>query len=292
MAYSTQTRKGKSVVWMGSDGFQNSISAVNIEDGKIINTFKLDVPPQAQGDWESMSIGPCDDSKGTKSCIYIGNMGNNLADFCHDQNCQTGRPLVYIYKLEEPDINAFYDLNSSLQVATLVINFKKSGFPTNRANSESLFVDHVGDEAGGKAGDLYFITKFETRRDLQRVVKISVDSHENLSPGSSSNVPFAAVGKVSQDATWTDATMNRKGNLIAVRSWNKIFFYPRDESQTVEDALGGMACPFVSSTVMRKSQDQFESVTFMPFPYYAEASECLNKKACELTITRYELSFD
>ena len=124
---------------MGSDGFQNSISAVNVEDEKIINTYKLDVPPQAQGDWESMSIGPCD-SKGTKSCIYIGNTGNNLAEFCLDQNCHTGRPLVYIYKLEEPDINAFNDLNSSLQVATLVVNFKKSGFPTNRANSESLFV--------------------------------------------------------------------------------------------------------------------------------------------------------
>mmetsp|Transcript_9914 Transcript_9914/g.14317 ORF Transcript_9914/g.14317 Transcript_9914/m.14317 type:complete len:421 (+) Transcript_9914:32-1294(+) len=289
MAYSNQTQQGNPVVWMGSDGFQNSISVVNLSLGTIINTYKLDVPAEAQADWESLTVGPCD-STGTKSCIYIGNKGNNPANFCTDQNCKFGRELVSIYKLEEPNISKVYD-SSPLKVATLVISYAGTNFPTSRADSESLIVDHVGDKAGGKAGDLYFITKFVTRRDLERVGKISVESHQNLSPGSSLTVPVTAVASFLEEHTWTDATMNREGNLIAVRASNNIYFFPRDQSQTVKDALQGTPCPFVSATVMRQNQTQFESVTFLPFPYYAEASECSNEIACDLSITRYKLVF-
>jgi len=290
MAYSNQTYKGKTVVWMGSDGFQNSISAVDIENGVVVNSYKLDITFQDKGDWESLSVGPCY-SYGTNQCIYIGNMGNNRADLCTDTDCQTGRAEVYIYKLKEPNINEIYD-SSSLPVATLIIRYAKSNFPTNRANSESLFIDHTGDKMGGKPGDLYFITKFRSREDLQRVGKISVDLHGHLTPGSSTNVSITAVGKISQTATWTDGTMNREGNLIAIRSWNRIWFYPRNSSQTIAAALESEVCPFVSQSTIDWDQTQFESVTFMPFPYYAEASECILGEQCTLDISLYKLLFN
>jgi hypothetical protein len=121
---------------MGSDKAGNEIIAVNVENGLVIQKYLLDVP--LQGDWETMALGPCTCS-GIKSCLYIGNMGDNLASDCDKKNCTTRRTLVNIYKLEEPKINAPYN-GSAINVSTLVINYTGSNFPTNRANSEALFV--------------------------------------------------------------------------------------------------------------------------------------------------------
>jgi hypothetical protein len=122
---------------MGSDGPQNKIIAVNIETGAVINSYLLDVP--LQGDWESMSLGPCSSWDTTTRCLYIGNMGNNLADSCYNLSCSQGNEQVYIYKLVEPDINAYYN-GKPLKVTTLIINFSGGKFVINKANSESLFV--------------------------------------------------------------------------------------------------------------------------------------------------------
>jgi hypothetical protein len=121
---------------MGSDKAQNEIMAINIGNGVMIQNYLLDVP--LAGDWESMTLGPCT-SNGTTSCLYIGNMGDNLANDCFFKNCTFGRSLLYIYKLEEPNVNSYYN-GSAIKVSTLVINYSGSNFPTNRANSESLFV--------------------------------------------------------------------------------------------------------------------------------------------------------
>lgn len=136
------------------------------------------------------------------------------------------------------------------------------------------------------------ITKFDSPKQyLQRIGKISVQQHEGVLPGTSVTVQTDAVGKVSTQRTWTDAVMNYEGNLIAVRSNSDIVFYPRNSTQTVADALGSTACGFVSQTQMLSNQKQFESVIFMPFPYFAEASECLNASPCTVSVTRYKLLF-
>jgi len=149
MAYSNQTFEGRPIIWIGSDKIQNSIHAYDVEKGNLIHTFSLNVPSNQGGDWESLSLGPCDDFYPTedKTCMYIGNMGNNQADSCVDTNCTYGSKLVYIYKLEEPNITeAIHTTN--LNVTTLKINYNGTNFPTNRANSESLFVDPTGDTEG------------------------------------------------------------------------------------------------------------------------------------------------
>ncbi len=131
-----------------------------------------------------------------------------------------------------------------------------------------------------------------TRYDLQSLGKISVYDHESLSPGTSTPVVINNIGSIAkQSVAWTDATMNLEGNLIAVRSNGFITFFPRMPSQTVQDSLGGAACSFVSQSVMLYNQKQFEAVTFMPSPYYAEASECYGGKKCTLQVTQYKLLF-
>jgi hypothetical protein len=123
---------------MGSDRHaRNSILAYDLENGSLIRTYRLDVPVE-QIDWESMSIGPCD-SQSVKTCMYIGNMGNNKAESCVNTSCTKGFSLGYIYKLEEPDIKYTYH-NATLKVITLEIDLSSTNFPTNRANIESMFV--------------------------------------------------------------------------------------------------------------------------------------------------------
>ena len=128
---------------MGSDGPQNEIQAVNIENGSIIKKYLLDVTLQGDYDFESMSLGPCSYS-GAETCLFIGNMGNNNAKSCTSRSCNSGRQIVRIFKLPEPNINAAYD-GSALKVSTLKINYSTGDFPTNRADSESLFVVRIID---------------------------------------------------------------------------------------------------------------------------------------------------
>lgn len=275
---------------MGSDRHaQNSILAYDLENGSLIRTYKLDVPVE-QIDWESMSIGPCD-PQNAKTCMYIGNMGNNKAELCVNTSCTKGFSLGYIYKLEEPDIKYTYH-NAPLKVITLEIDLSSTNFPTNRANIESMFVDPVGDQHGGKAGDIYFITKFFKRQDLQRVGKISVEDHQKLSLGSSKKVPVTSVAKISKAGTWTDAAISQDGGLIAVRTTDFVLFYSRSSSQTVADVLGGDACSFVADSYLHLNSAQFESITFSPFPYYAEANECPQGNPCSLHVYKRKLLFN
>lgn len=122
---------------MGSDGAQNSIMAFNIESGFLIREYLLDV--ELEADWESMAIGPCNSINATKKCIYLGNMGNNGAHSCMDMNCNQGKSIVSIYKLPEPNVNAIYS-GKAIKVIKLNMNYSSGNFPTNRADSESLFV--------------------------------------------------------------------------------------------------------------------------------------------------------
>jgi hypothetical protein len=85
--------------------------------------------------------------------------------------------------------------------------------------------------------------------------------------------------------------MNVDGNLIAVLSYQKVVFFFRAPSQTVANALQNAACTFMPRTDVSPKERQFEAITFMPFPYYAVTSECLNKVPGAFNIYRYELVF-
>lgn len=126
---------------------------------------------------------------------------------------------------------------------------------------------------------------------MQRLGKISIEDHASITPGTSKQVCISAVGQLSERLTWTDATMNVGGTLIAVLSYEKIVFFPRAPSQTVANALQSAACTFMPRTDVSPEERQFEAITFMPFPYYAVTSECLNKAPSAFNIYSYELVF-
>lgn len=120
-----------------------------------------------------------------------------------------------------------------------------------------------------------------------------MEEHTNLAAGSFKAVSISAVSKLPMNPIeFTDATMNLEGNLIALRDYERILFFPRTPLQTVANALESSACDFESPTELLSDQRQFESVTFLSSLQFAEVSECLNALPCTLNAAVYRLIFN
>jgi hypothetical protein len=273
---------------MGSDGARDQIHAVDLENGGVFRSYKIDIP--RIGDWESISLGPCgivpgnDDSADIKAaaaageaprardCLYIGNTGDNVAIRCQNRTCTGGRSSQIIYKLEEPDVNdetlgfKIDESNSNgnspddvvrVEVASLIYTYFDPSFPTNQANSGAMFVDYVGDgdEGDGEEGDIYIITKQPYQRNLQRVGRIRAAEHSQLQPGDRRFVRMESVSNtpkgISVKVPWTGADMSRDGRLIAARRESRVYFFAREPGQSVGDAMQASACPYVSGNIPR-----------------------------------------
>ena len=295
MAFSKQTYQGHAVVWVGSDGPQTSLHAVNFATGNLIGAYTLAGISTTSSDWESISLGPCGSSILSKTCVYVGNMGNNWAQNCINRTCTLGRDVVEIYKLEEPDINS--NNTKSVVVVTLKLNYHHPGFPVNRADSEAMFVDWTGDSAGGYPGDIYVISKSPNNSTFVRIAKIPVSVHEMLLPGQTLP-PYSMfpLGRPSGNHSWTGADMSLNGKLMALRTLGSVYFFPRVlGSQTVASALTLPPCSYVSQTQTgAPNQKQFEAVAFMESAgsiYLTEASECDNQAECTVPVHVYLLLF-
>jgi hypothetical protein len=182
MAYSQQKfgEHEHQVMWVGSDVPNSSITAVDIDASVEICEYALSIgSTPGSNDWESMSLGPCGSSPTSGICLYLGNMGNNAAKACTASPCAGGVEVVGIYKLAEPNVNLPCPNKSTPNdVVTLQVDYKHDDMPTDRADSDAMFVDFTGDTASspggndnGNPGDIYIITKNSANGALARVTK-------------------------------------------------------------------------------------------------------------------------
>jgi len=139
MEFSTQKVPlgGNSIVWVGSDGRQNSLSAVDLVTGDVIKTYTLS-NVNFEGDYETITLGPCSSSQNDKSsCIYMGDLGNDGAVWCEEgqKPCDWGRKFVNIYKFVEPNLYASNG-DTNIIVATIRIEYDHPDLPIDRYNCE------------------------------------------------------------------------------------------------------------------------------------------------------------
>eukprot|EP00586_Coscinodiscus_wailesii_P006929 CAMPEP_0172488444 /NCGR_PEP_ID=MMETSP1066-20121228/17953_1 /TAXON_ID=671091 /ORGANISM="Coscinodiscus wailesii, Strain CCMP2513" /LENGTH=592 /DNA_ID=CAMNT_0013255651 /DNA_START=72 /DNA_END=1850 /DNA_ORIENTATION=+ len=294
MSHTTQSVLNQDpIVWVGSDGRWTSISAVSLATGDIIRTYRLDIPSGVKGaDWESISLGPCSsDANDPETCLYIGDIGNNSAGDCLSRPCDRGRDFVIIYKLKEPQLDVPYN-DEALQVATLEVNYKHKDMPVDRNNCEALFVDWT---AGSGRGDIYMVTKHGSDGIANtRIVKLAVGDHENLTGGSVTSHSVVPVGTPSLwKSGWSGADMSLDGGLILLRSGSYVYFFERDEGESVAQVLEGSPCSFEHETDRSGNNDkQFEAVTMMGPKKFLEASECRDSGMCDVAVYAYELVFE
>ena len=167
--------------------------------------------------------------------------------------------------------------------------------------TEAMFVDTTGDAVGGRAGDIYIITKFPSARHLQRLAKLPASVHEKVNYGGSiKSYSLQYKGRLfREDNLFPGAEMSMDGTLIAVRSYAGVYFFPRDNkspsAKSLSNVLGSSPCKtYHDSNRGVKLDGQYETVDVMNLDgnmYVYEASECWNQNACKVNVTMTELKF-
>jgi hypothetical protein len=151
MAFSTQTHLGHQVVYVASDKEQSTLYAVYFHrhetTGEYVGShlasleFGRSTFQYGECDWESISMGPCNNYDGDAPwCIYVGSTGNNAAHECRDRACRKGREEVQIYKVMEPTL-AGISPGSRLTMQVHIIRLSyRSNFPVANNDGESTLV--------------------------------------------------------------------------------------------------------------------------------------------------------
>jgi hypothetical protein len=282
---------------------------VIVGSATVVAIYNLTNVDFTNADWEDMSTGPCDSTTESKTCIYIGNFGNNN----RDQNNLT-KPFAYtqrtklsIFKFEEPLFGGTKSTPVDQDITATIITYDYSSFTNNFVDAEAMFVDWTGTATDGSGkSDIYVVLKGGCSRGVGR---IEASLHENLLTGET--IDIGSIEKVLQHppsqgtvtcATgpfrqWQGADMNKDGSLIALStgiSPPRVYFYTRGPDQNVTDALLSGPCDFVSSTSFGLlNEKQHEAVAFVDDAgtIFAETSECQGGSNCRVPVYFHTLDF-
>jgi hypothetical protein len=186
-------------------------------------------------DWEDIAagIGP---TAGV-SYLYVGDIGDNTAT----------RTSVQVYRVPEPSVdpNAPASSPQTLSgVATLTLKY-----PDGAHDAEALLLDHA-------TGELFVITK-----DLVGGVAQVFRAPPNLAAGSTTTLAQVATVSLGAAQGVTAADMTGAGDVIALRTYFKVFLYPRAGGETVAQAFSHPSCegaapPFGSTTTAFEPQGE------------------------------------
>lgn len=157
----TQKYNGQPIFFAASDGGGDArIGIFDSETGKRLKTIRVDRSFFRNTDWEALTVGSCGSTGVEESCLYIMDAGDNRARTTNGNN---GRNNYQILKIREPQMNEYddNDMISSSDVSRLEFDYRDSSSPSNHADCETMFLDHVGwgdDELIG--GEIFIVQSF------------------------------------------------------------------------------------------------------------------------------------
>ena len=199
------SRQYDNVFWTHNDssgeGDTNSIFAFN-QDGDDLGEFFLTGLPIPQRDWEDMAT----DNDGN---LYIGEIGDNNAS----------NDTKYVYKCPEPDPDS---------PGNYTIECESYAFDSGvRYDSETLMVD--------TNGDIYVVTKSPRSSSAPSSV-YKLDVQTNIADMVGTMISLPGIGLLNQV---TGGDISPDGTSILIRTYQKIFKYSKNSSQTIAQALQG-----------------------------------------------------
>ena len=150
-------------------------------------------------DWEDIALGPCPGS--STSCIYIGDIGDNLARY----------PYKYIYRLKEPSLTDDEEIKI---FDTLVVKL-----PDGIRDSEALMVDPV-------SSNIYLVTKREH----------AVIVYEIANPAHSDTVIAKIVCKIPHQHI-VSADISPDGNEVLIKSYEHIYYWKKKGKESIVEVL-------------------------------------------------------
>ncbi len=261
----TQKYNNSDIVYLHNDGSKISIAAYEVNTGNFIQKFTLkDI---STSDLEDMAIGPCVEMPG--DCIYLADIGNNKARVKTPFG-KKGRKKQQIIKFPEPIVDGSGDAILSKEMKILKISYG-SGSPTKKADAESIFVDPVGDENGGKAGDIYIITKWS--RGQQKNSRIFRYPFIEQTPEKTYAMTVITDSYVKDLPMITRADISADGSIIAIGTRTLTHVWKRNPGQSIPQAIKNEYCGNYSTD--RSQHHQLEAIGFSPDnSYVLEISEC------------------
>lgn len=250
---------------------ENHTGRVGVYDsgsGERLLTYAFSNHTEAHFDFESMTLGSCggteDDSP--QHCIYVGDIGDNVAISSSGRRSDRVRP-YRILKFREPNLldvwrkmgqGGDYVVPDST-VWILPFHYKHKTSPTPFADSEAIFVDHVGWGSTASIGDLYLVTKWGGQRALQaksRVFRIPVSAWNRKPQRMNGGVTILpnlmprTVGNYNSSRSlafrgyqWRGADMLYDGTIISLTTKNETHLFWRCPGESVGRALTNAKAP-------------------------------------------------
>ncbi len=275
-----QQAEGAPVLWVHNDSGGGPRFAAYRLSGERLLSFRLQAPGVDATDWEDLALGPCGTRPG--DCLYLANFGNNAART--DAPIGTlGRVELAIYRVPEPVVVGTAD-NQIVSEGVEVLRYRYGvGSPTLTADAEALFVDPTGDLAGGEAGDLYIVSKWNSAQASFRRVYAFPRALQGTAVAELPvlELPLSAI----PGATHTRADQSARGGLIALGDYLGTRLYTRNRHQTVAQALAAGPCRSLGLPA-GASEFQFEALGLSPAGELVEISECTSSGNCDAPIHR------
>jgi hypothetical protein len=182
-------------------------------------------------DWESLTIGSCGATGVDKTCLYISDAGDNEAR--RSDGDKSFRDSEYrLIKIEEP-LWKDYDDGDKIRADTISVldfTYRHSSSPTDSADCEAIFLDHVGWGKDGAIGDLYLVTKWNRSeaKKWNRLFKFPADAwttHQDKLYRPKAVGSYDGGGSF-MGITWTGADSSFDGTLVSLVGWTE------DEKET------------------------------------------------------------
>lgn len=173
------------------------------------------VPGARNRDWEAAALGPCTGDLGGRSCLYIGDVGDNEAR----------RRSVTVYQVPEPTVPT----GAAMAGGTLEISRKlEVRYPDRPHDVEAMYVT--------RDGTLFLITKrrlLDSARTTRPALVYRVPAAAWVASGTVAAtladslpiIPGSAPGR-----QVNDAALSRDGKHLAVRTYSEVFIFLLDPS--------------------------------------------------------------
>lgn len=211
------SRRNPGVLWVHNDsGDRARVSAISPAGTHAV--FQLEDASAA--DWEDVAVGPGPE-EGTHY-LYLADVGDNLLL----------RPTVQVYRVAEPEVDA----STNVPRTTLGgVERLELDYPDGPHNCETVLVDP-------QSGDLYLVTKsddgfspvFRATAPLSTDATIVLDRVAELRFGEAplSGSPLTTAGDITPS-----------GDGIAIRTYDRAYFWWRAEGEPIGTALLREPCP-------------------------------------------------
>ena len=204
-------------LWSHNDSGQPILFALDSRGGV---SGQIGITGATVEDWEGLAVGPC----GNRSCLYIGDIGDNNAN----------RKRVTIYRLAEPEQASGTAAVSEVFHAT---------YPDGAHDAEALLAAN---------GRLYIVTKGETGpvaiygfpAKLEAGITMKLERVAEISP------------KADAQSRITDASASPDGRWVVLRSRSTLSFYRAAE------LFGGRARAASTVDVRPLKEPQGEGVAY------------------------------